>query len=198
MNKGSRGLFLMLVIAVFSLSAVTVFSQEKDKKEEENKKKETFTAVVVGTGGGIGARTMNLNIYINSYTSDQEVQEYLTVLKEKGQDELRRMLEKVEVGRIAPAAGVGVDLAIARSFQTPEGRVVRVGTLRPMSFLELYRGGRSTNYPFTFVELRLDQEGKGEGSILGGTQVKFNKEGQLELESYGNQYAKLSNVKAWD
>jgi hypothetical protein len=54
------------------------------------------------------------------------------------------------------------------------------------------------NYPFTIIELRLNQEGKGEGSILGGAQLKFDEKGQLDITSYGNQYAKLVNVRTWD
>jgi len=54
------------------------------------------------------------------------------------------------------------------------------------------------DYPFTIMELRLDREGKGEGSIIGGAQLKFNEEGQLDIESSGNQYAKLVNLRAWD
>jgi hypothetical protein len=71
-------------------------------------------------------------------------------------------------------------------------------TPRPVPFFEAYRHGRSMDYPFTIIELQLNQEGKGEGSILGAAQLKFNEKGQLEIESYGNQYAKLANVRMWD
>ncbi len=143
-------------------------------------------------------RSMNIDIRIDRHTTDEEVAEYIAILKEKGQDQLRRTLEKADVGSISPAAAVGTDLAIARVFETPEGKVIRLVTARQMRFLELYHGGRSTDYPFTIVEIRLNKEGKGEGAIMGGTQIRFNKEGKLEIESFGNQYAKLVNVRTWD
>jgi hypothetical protein len=161
-------------------------------------KRESYAAVVVGTGGSIGGRTLNLNINIDSYTTDQQVQEYLIQLKEEGQDSLRRTLENVKVGRIAPVATTGTDLSVARVFQTESGKVIRLVTPRPVRFLEAWRHGRSMDYPFTIMELRLDKEGKGEGSIIGGAQLKFTEEGQLDIESYGNQYARLVNVRAWD
>jgi hypothetical protein len=54
------------------------------------------------------------------------------------------------------------------------------------------------DYPFTIMELQLNQEGKGEGAIIGGAQLEFNEKGQLDIESYGHQYAKLVNVRSWD
>ena len=145
----------------------------------EEGKRESYAAVVVGTGGSIGGRTLNLNIHIDRYTSDQEVQEYLTLLREEGQEALRRKLEKVQVGRISPAAAVGTELSVARSFETEEGKVIRLVTPRPVGFLEAWRSGRSRDYTFTIMELRLNHEGKGVGSIIGGARLSFDDEGKL-------------------
>jgi len=179
----------------FSLSFAILISLAFAAAES---KRESYAAVVVGTGGAIGGRTLNLNIHIDKYTSNQEVQEYLTLLREEGQEALRRKLEKVKVGRIAPTAAVGTDLSFARVFETEEGKIIRLATPRPVAFLEAWRSGRSRDYPFTIMEIRLNREGKGVGSIIGGAQVSFDDEGQLDIESYGNQYAKLTNVRSWD
>lgn len=184
-------------ILQFSLLVVVIASAVLVAAEGQERKRESYAAVVVGTGGGIGGRTLNLNINIDSYTSDQQVQQYLVQLQEEGQDALRKTLENVKVGRIAPVAATGTDLSIARVFETEQGKVIRLVTPRPVSFFEAYRHGRSMNYPFTIMELRLDKEGKGEGSIMAGAKLNF-KDGKLDIESYGNQYAKLANVRAWD
>ena len=84
---------------------------------------------------------------------------------EKGQDALRELLEETTVGRIAPAATTGTDLSIARLHATEDGKIIRLVTARPVSFFEAYRGGRSMDYPFTIMELRLDKDWKGEGSM---------------------------------
>jgi hypothetical protein len=185
-----KGSVLALIACTLSVAMLPMVKAEE--------KRESYAAVVVGTGGRIGGRTLNLNINIDQYTSDQQAQEYLDILKEEGQDALRKTLEEVTVGRIAPVATTGTDLSVARVFQTEQGKVIRLVTPRPIPFFEAYRNPRSMDYPFTIMELRLDQEGKGEGSIMGGAQLRFNKEGQLDIESYGNQYARLVNVRAWD
>jgi hypothetical protein len=182
-------------VLAFLVCTLSVIIPSELKAQQQ---RESYAAVIVGTGGRIGGRTLNVNINIDKYTSDQEVQGYLVQLKEEGQDALRKTLERISVGRVAPVATTGTDLSVARVFQTEQGKVIRLVTPRPVPFLEAYRHGRSMNYPFTTMELRLDQEGKGEGSIIGGAQLRFNKEGQLDIESYGNQYARLVNVRAWD
>jgi hypothetical protein len=184
-----RILLLILILVTSGLSTAS---------GEEKQKPDAYSGVVIGTGGAIGARSMNIDIQIDKYTTDQEIGEYIDLLKEKGQDQLRLKLEKVKVGNIRPSASVGTELAIARVFETLEGKVIRLLTARNMRFLELYHGGRSTDYPFTIVEIHLDKEGKGEGAIMGGAQISFSKEGKLEIESFGNQYAKLVNVRTWD
>ena len=188
MKNALKLLFLLTVLFA------TAFAAEEEKKS----KREAYSAVIVGTGGRIGGRTLNINIIIDQRTTDQQVQDYLVLLQEEGQDALRKKLEKVEVGRIAPAASTGTDIAVARVFSTDEGKIIRLVAARPVPFLEAWRHGRSMDYPFTIMELQLNQEGKGEGAIIGGAQLEFNEEGQLDIESYGNQYAKLVNVRSWD
>jgi len=192
------GIALSVLFAAGSLwtSAQT---QDEQKIEKEKKKRETYTAVAIGTGGRVGGRSMNLNFYIDEYTTDDQVREYLGVLQEKGNDGLRRVLEKVKVGRVAPAATTGTDLAIARKLITDTGQeIIRVVSARPMPFLELYHGGRSTDYPFTIIELSLNPDGPGQGAVLGAAQLEFDDKGTLQIESYGNQYVKLTNVRIWD
>jgi len=186
-----KALLFSLFLAILVSVALAV--------EEGKSKRESYAGVVVGTGGRIGGQTLNLDIHIDKYTSDQEIQGYLILLLEAGQDELRKTLEKVSVGRIAAVGRTGTDLSIARVYQTEEGKVIRLLTPRPVSFFEAYRSGRSMDYPFTILEIRLNKEGKGEGGVMAGAQLRFDDRGQLNIESYGNyQYAKVINVRSWD
>ena len=167
---------------------------QDEKEKKKNEIVEHYTGVVVATGGVLGGRTMRIDLRIQDYTTDDQVIEYLRILKEDGQDALRRVLEKVKMGNLSPSFSVGNDVAVVRAFDLQDGtRVIRVISARTMPFLELYYGGRSTDYPFGLIELRVDSEGKGQGSIIGGAQFKL-KDNELEIESYGNQYLKLTNV----
>ena len=65
-----------------------------------------------------------------------------------------------------------------------------------MPFVELYRNGRSTDYPFGFIQVKLDQKGQGGGQILVAARIRFDKKKQhYEIESLGNQYIKAVNVR---
>ena len=65
-----------------------------------------------------------------------------------------------------------------------------------MPFIELYRNGRTTDYPFGYLQVKLDTSGKGAGQIMAAARIRFDKKkGQYEIESFGNQYIKASNVR---
>lgn len=188
---------MILMVPLFLLSTLWASGQEeKDKKEK--KKPEHYAAVVVGTGGAVAARSTQLDIYINDYSTDEEVAELRALLMEKGQDALRRRLEKIKKGRIAPTGRIGNDVAVIRAFPTENGKKIALISARIMPFLELYMGGRSTDYNLSWILLDLDEEGKGTGSVIVAADMKFNDQGQLVVESYGLQYLKLVNVRRYN
>ncbi len=168
--------------------------------KEEKKKREHYSATAIGTGGGIGGKTLSLDIYIDEYTTDEEAAELANVLKEDGQDALRRRLEKLKKGRIAPSGSIGSDIAAIRLKPTESGKGKKIILLsaRVMPWLELYVGGRSTNYNLSWLVLDLDEEGKGQGSVILGAKLQFTEDGKLDIESYGQQFVRLANIRRWD
>jgi len=65
-----------------------------------------------------------------------------------------------------------------------------------MPFIELYRGGRTTDYPFGFLQVKLNKQGQGIGQLMVAAKIRFDKKkGNYEIESYGNQYIKAGNVR---
>ena len=118
--------------------------------------------------------------------------------EDKGPDALRRALEKQDVGRINPTGRTGNQIAVARKRQEGSDTVLTMVTARNMPFIELYQGGRTTDYPFGFLQVKLPQNGPGTGQIMAAAKIRFNKkEGRYEIESYGNQYIKAVNVRPW-
>ena len=182
--------FLISMTVVALLCAASAGAEKKDKKKVEH-----FAATVMGTGGTVGGRSMGVDIRIKEYTSDEEVQRLAIILKESGPEALRRELEKLDVGQISPTGRVGNQIAIARSHETENGRMLNIVTARNMSFLELYRSGRSRDYPFGIIVLQLDEKEKGLGNVIVAAKIKFDKDNQLVIESFGNQYVQISNVR---
>ena len=105
-------------------------------------------------------------------------------------------MEKLDVGRINPTGSVGNQVAVARKRQAGSDTIITVVTARNMPFVELYRAGRTTDYPFGFLQVKLNDKGEGSGQIMVAAKIRFNKKkGHYEIESYGNQYIKAVNVR---
>ena len=182
---------LLLVLGITSLLPASYGQDEKVKPE-------AYSAVAMGTGGSVGGKTMQFDFRITKYNSDEEVNNFAEILKEKGPDALRRALEKEDVGRINPVGRTGNQIAVARKRQEGSETIITMVTARNMPFIELYRGGRTTDYPFGFLQIRLNEKGEGAGQIMAAAKIRFNgKKGHYEIESYGNQYIKAVNVRPW-
>jgi hypothetical protein len=188
MNMGRTGIFTAVLVACIAVAGST---QDKGPVE-------AYSGVAVGTGGGAGGKTAQFDFRITQYTTDEEVQKFAQLVKEQGTDALRRALEKEDKGRINVVGSTGNQIAVARKRQQGSDTIITIVTARIMPFTELYNNGRSTDYPFGFLQVTLNDKGEGTGKIMVAAKIKFNKKkGQSEIESYGNQYIKAVNIKPW-
>ena len=168
---------------------------------QEAKTQEHYSAVLAAVGGVAGGGTIPLDIRIHRYVTDAEVMKFAELLKEKGPNALRLALEKENVGQISPLGEIGAPIAIARSLRDGNTRVIRIFIARDVSFLEARNAGRSMDYPFSIVELRVNEKGQGEGSAIAAAKIRYNaKSQQFEVESLGqgSSVLKLMNVQRYD
>ena len=113
-----------------------------------------------------------VEIAVERWTTDAERQSILDVLagasfKEGGQTKLLNALQKVKPrnGYIRTPNSLGWDLKYARENQLPDGtRQVVIATDKPVSFLAAASGSDVMDYPFSFVEMRIKPNDKGEGT----------------------------------
>jgi hypothetical protein len=179
----------VLMLTVLFLPAL-VSGQEGENKPE------AYSAVAIGTGGSVGGKSIGFDFRINRYATDEEVDKLAELLKAKGPEDLRRALEKMDVGRISPTGSTGNQIALARKHEADSETVITVVTARNMPFIELYRGSRTKDYPFGFLQVKLNEKGEGSGQIMVAAKIRFDKKkGHYEIESYGNQYIKAINVR---
>jgi hypothetical protein len=68
-------------------------------------------------------------------------------------------------------------------------------TDRPIPIVEAWRNDRSMDYPFGFLEIILDAEGKGQGVLVVAAKIEF-KDGKIEMESYGREPFRLTNMSS--
>ncbi len=169
----------------------TVFAQEKPKPEQ-------YSAVWMVTGGARGGSSVTIDIRINRYDTDDDIKKFADILVEGGPDNLRRALEKEDVGQLSPTGRVGTPIAVARKRVEGNKTIIRVVTARNLSFIELRYSGRSVDYPFTILQLELDQSGKGTGTAIAAAKIRFDKKkNTYEIESleHGTAYNKLLNIR---
>jgi hypothetical protein len=146
-----------------------------------------------------------LEITIDKWSTPEERKQLLTTVAEKGQPALLSALQKQSVkGRIRIPGWTGADpnnyrtgwnLRYAWHEPLPNGgeRVV-LAVDRYMSFLEIRNQPKSVDYPFTLVQLHLNNDGKSEGKLAAFTMITFDKKKQvLEIENYGTEPVRLAN-----
>jgi len=178
---------------LFLLTFLVPATSAQDKTSPE-----AYSGTAIGTGGSVGGKMIQFNFRITQYTTDEEVQNFAQLVKDKGTDALRRALEKEDKGRINPVGSTGNQIAVARKRMHGSETIITIVTARTMPFVELYRNGRTTDYPFGFLQVKLDAAGNGTGQIMAAAKIRFDKKkGQYEIESYGNQYIKATNVRPW-
>jgi|SRR6266581_443241 len=159
--------------------------------------KEVYTGTVIGVGGPLGGVSRPLTLEIDSYTSKAESSRAVAVLAEDGQDRLLKELEGKRLGYFSLGGQLGRDLNFVQETRAADGRRrITILFARWMNLYELRTGARSEDYPFSYLELFIDANGKGEGTFIPAARVYFDKKnGNLDVENFGIYPARLAGVE---
>jgi hypothetical protein len=199
MNRPLRPhLGIVIIGAAIVLAAPLVAQQPAPADAPTKHDPLRFSAFNVSMPTGMAGVT---EITIERWTTDAERQGLVDVLagasfKQGGQDKLLRALQKVEprVGFIRTPNSIGWDLRYARENMLPDGtRQIVIATDKPVSFAAAVSGSDVLDHPFTFIEMRMKPNEKGEGRMLVATAVDI-KSGQLQLENYGQEPVRLTSI----
>ena len=181
---------------LFTLTAIVLTTAPGFAQEAGKPAKEEFSGAVVLTAAGpMTGRSTRLTMTIERWTTDEEKSALVKALREGGSDAFLKALRKMTAGYVRTTQSLRYQLNFASTFQTEMGRVVRLVTERPITFVEAMRPTRSEEYEFGVIELTLNEKGQGEGLVVPTAKVSFNKDGQLEVETLGTGPQKLIGVK---
>ena len=140
----------------------------------------------------------NLDIVIYEWTTPEERQDLIRTFVEDGGDALYDALNDTsQKGFIKMPRTLGYDMRYAWQVEVEGRRRIVLASDRPMGFLELSRGARSTDYDVTLVVLDLDPEtGEGTGTVALGAELSVDKEsGRLQVEIPGYRPTELKKVR---
>src|ERR1700760_2649354 len=97
-----------LIIAIFLLTMVIAPATISGQRNGgEAPIQETFTGTIVGIGGALAGHAVPFTLTIKRTTSDQDVQRYVSVLSDKGQDGLMHEIKDQKVGTFSVTGQVG-------------------------------------------------------------------------------------------
>jgi len=165
---------------------------------QSNGQPERFTANAVLLSPEYGTRQQTVEMTVNRWSPNAERTRLVAVLQEKGPGELLKQLQKMKsVGRIRTPDSIGYDLRYAQ--QTPSedgGRTIVIATDRPIGFWEATQRPRSIDYPFTVIQMKLDRDGNGSGTLSYATRIVARGNNVIELEDFATQPIMLNNIKA--
>jgi len=185
---GTR-LWSMLIGAALVIAVVVPAAQTLGEKER-------FTAVAVvsnarASGSGI------VQIDITRWSTAAERTSLLAVLKKDGAEKLLNALQDTRpVGIIKTPDSLGYDLHYANQTPLPDGgRRIVIATDRPIGFWEASHRPRTIDYPFTVIQMEIDKDGKGKGTLSYATKI-IPAGDTIVLENFGIQPVMLTEIKS--
>jgi len=190
MSATNRRIGSLVILATAFLGVSSVSSQE------------TFTGTIVSYGSGFNTRlrTGSFTLRINSFTSDERARRLLGYLQEGADDRLLSEVDKDDVGTFNVNGNIGPHVNVARETIVNGQRRIFAVFRRWMGFGEIRGGYRSTDYPYSVIEMYIDpQTGKGEGTFIAAAKIRWRQdkksgENQIEIEDFSTYPARLMGV----
>lgn len=155
------------------------------------------TGTVVGISGRFAGRTRPFQLLVNSYTAPNQIRELTEALARGGQDELLKVMSKMDAGRIQIGTGVGVPANVIIAEPWSEGGTkLTVLYERNLLFYELRYGTRSESYRVGYAEIFLKRNDRGEGTLIPAARVRLRDGNTWEVEDFGAFPARLIGLRS--
>jgi hypothetical protein len=185
--RKTKTVFLLGALCLVAASAVPAAAQSKQYVQGQ----------VVGIGGRRAGLNRPFSLTVNNYTSPDDVQRLNQALSSGGQEELLRVLSRLNAGRIAVGNNVGVTANAVIATPTAEGGTkLTLLYERNVAIFELRYGARSADYRFGYAEIYLDARGRGQGTFIPAAKVKLEGGNNWVVEDFGEFPARLMGLRS--
>jgi hypothetical protein len=186
-------LFRSATLAVAVLSSAAILTPGLSAQTMGSPERYSAAAININNG-----RAGNIDITVNRWSTDKQRDALMAVAMQKGPERLLDALQDMPVmGHFGAPGSLSWDIHFARKMPLPDGgeRVVLI-TDRRIGFWEAANQPRSIDYPFTFIDIRLNRDGEGEGKMSLATKVIYDKkDNMISLENFQTSPVLLNNIK---
>jgi hypothetical protein len=152
------------------------------------------TASVTPKAGAAGAVTIPMIVQLDRYTAEYELTKMTDALKYGGYPGFLNALRVAPVVGSIDAAGEAFKIRWARSVPSATGRTVSIVTDTPVFFIGAGRKDAkpTAGYEVAVMQLVLDKNGKGTGTMAAAARVKPGGETGVRIDSYAETPVKLT------
>ncbi len=188
---------IFVVVAAMIVVLVVAVDTASAKKNEIIEK---YQANAISMAGGAGSSIVEMNIY--SWTTEEVRQELLddiknaTASKYNNRDVAKALRGQNKVGYAFLAGKQGYPIRYSRKAEHNGKTRIILATDRPVSFGEVYSQSQLGDFDATIIILDVDENGKGEGVLSVGTEVKWDDtKNSIAVTNVSSQPIKLTGVK---
>lgn len=148
---------------------------------------ERFRGWVIATGGAQPGKRIQIVLHAESFTSDEAIHELAQIFAKLGENAL---LHKVQLlpsaGWIEIGGNYRTELKAVRSIGAGPVRQLHFLTTPAIQYNDLWIMTRSPDYNYGFVELVVDENGEGSGTIMpaAAMEIRDNHVGVTGLGTY--------------
>jgi hypothetical protein len=158
--------------------------------------KEEFLARVLQGSQMYTESVKKIKITIDGYTTEEEVQNLIQVMTDKGYEPFMDAYRALNKGIFFPIGGPGIKIIIhgAHSIPTEKGRQILLFTTRqPWDVTANQRV--DPRFSFMVIELNVDNKGKGTGNIYEQASIKLTPQLTFEMDGYNAPPKQLWDVR---
>jgi hypothetical protein len=158
----------------------------------------SYSARLVNFEEPMGRSSGLMQLRVTRWSTDADREDITASLLKGGQQGLLEAVSKLpEAGVIRTPGTAGYPFRYARRIQAANGdETILLIIDRPIGFAEFRQGWQTRDYPFTVIELTLNDRGTGEGRLLPATRIEADPAtGDISFEQYSATAMLLQNVR---
>jgi hypothetical protein len=157
-----------------------------------------FTALAVNMSGM--GRTATMDVTVTRWSNAGEIEQLASAFNERGSAGLVRALDRLpRAGSFRVNSGLALDVHFVQRTPDPDdsGERILLVAERRIGFAETFNMTRSAEYPLSVIELRMNGDGEGTGTMWPVARINYwdVKEQLVIVDNYTMQPIQLTAVR---